>query len=148
MRLLLLLVVVNMAAVFGFVQTLHADKRSSLIPTLRQRVSMEHKAPALLAASPAESAPPKKKGKTLEQLRDEGGRLTVNTPIGALNPFALYYGLTSIFLGIPWYFALKTCQFLYWITGNRFDPKVRQKEMNGCWIVVASDGFSFLKRYS
>ena len=42
-------------------------------------------------------------------------------------PFALYYGLLSIFLGIPWLIALKTCQLLYFITGNRFDPKVSEK---------------------
>jgi hypothetical protein len=63
--------------------------------------------------------------KTLQELRAEGGPLTFNTPIGALNPFAIYYGLMSIFLGIPWYFALKGCQFMYLITGGRFDKKVR-----------------------
>jgi hypothetical protein len=63
--------------------------------------------------------------KTLKELRAEGGPLTFNTPIGALNPFAIYYGLVSIFLGIPWYFALKGCQLMYFITGGRFDKKVR-----------------------
>jgi hypothetical protein len=66
------------------------------------------------------------KKKTLKELRAEGGPLTFNTPIGALNPFAIYYGLMSIFLGIPWFFALKLCQLMYFITGNRFDRKVRE----------------------
>lgn len=68
----------------------------------------------------------KKKKKTLKDFREEGGILSFNTPVGALNPFGIYYGLVSIFLGIPWFFALKTCQFMYWITGGRFDKKV-------CW---------------
>jgi hypothetical protein len=66
------------------------------------------------------------KKKTLKDFRKEGGILTFNTPIGALNPFAIYYGLTSLVLGIPWFIALKSCQFLYWITGGRFDKKVRK----------------------
>jgi hypothetical protein len=65
-----------------------------------------------------------KQKKTYQELRAEGGPLTVNTPIGALNPFALYYGITSILLGIPWFISCKICQLLYFITGNRFDKKV------------------------
>jgi hypothetical protein len=61
----------------------------------------------------------------LLELKKQGGSFTFNTPIGALNPFAIYYGLTSIFLGIPWYFALKTYQLLFWMTGGRIDRKVR-----------------------
>lgn len=68
---------------------------------------------------------PATKKKTLKELRAEGGFSTFNTPIGALNLFAIYYGLMSIFLGIPWFVALKACQFMYWITGGRFDKKVR-----------------------
>ena len=69
-----------------------------------------------------------KKKDELKKLRAHGGPLTFNTPIGALNPFAIYYGLMSLFLGIPWFIALKSCQFLYWITGGRFDQKVRLNE--------------------
>ena len=39
-------------------------------------------------------------------IRKEGGRFAFNTKYGALNPFAIYYGLVAIFLGIPWFFAL------------------------------------------
>ena len=64
------------------------------------------------------------KKKTLQDLRAEGGPFTFNTPIGALNPFALYYGITSVVLGIPWFIGCQICRFLSWITGGRFDPKV------------------------
>ncbi|MGK3741806.1 MAG: hypothetical protein ACI90V_008660 [Bacillariaceae sp.] len=65
------------------------------------------------------------KKKTWKELRKEGGPLTINTPIGALNPYALYYFFVSVALGIPWVILCKCCQFMYWITGNRFDPEVR-----------------------
>jgi len=67
----------------------------------------------------------KKKGRSLEELRREGGFLSVNTPIGGLNPYAIYYGLTSLFLGLPWFAALKASQFTYWITRGRFDKNRR-----------------------
>jgi hypothetical protein len=77
-----------------------------------------------------------KKKKTIQDLRAEGGPLTFNTPIGALNPFAIYYGCTSIFLGIPWFVACKFCQFLYWISRGKFDPKVSRS----CHRVTATRG--------
>jgi hypothetical protein len=67
-----------------------------------------------------------KQKKTYQELRAEGGPLTFNTPFGALNPFAIYYGVNSILLGIPWFFSCKLCQLLYFLTGNRFDKKVRE----------------------
>ena len=75
------------------------------------------------AAAPAGTKNVAKK-KTLQDLRAEGGPFTFNTPIGALNPFALYYGITSVVLGIPWFIGCQICRFLSWITGGRFDPKV------------------------
>ena len=62
--------------------------------------------------------------KTYKELRAEGGPFTVNTPIGALNPFALYYFCVSVSLGIPWVIFCKIWQFVHWISGGRFDPKV------------------------
>jgi hypothetical protein len=65
---------------------------------------------------------------TKEQLRQqalkEGGLFTFNTKYGALNPYAIYYGLTSIFLGIFWYAALTAIQFLYFVTRGRVDKRV------------------------
>lgn len=70
---------------------------------------------------------------TKEQLQQqalkEGGLFTFNTKYGALNPYAIYYGLTSIFLGIFWYAALTAIQFLYFVTRGRVDKRVS-------WIVI------------
>ena len=70
-----------------------------------------------------ESPTPTKK-KTLKDLRAEGGKLTFNTPIGALNPFAIYYGVMSILLGLPWFLSTKMWQFMAFLTRGRFDIKV------------------------
>mmetsp|Transcript_25777 Transcript_25777/g.70849 ORF Transcript_25777/g.70849 Transcript_25777/m.70849 type:complete len:372 (-) Transcript_25777:524-1639(-) len=76
----------------------------------------------------------KPKKKTLKELRAEGGPFSVNTPIGALNPFAVYYFFVSVGLGIPWFLSCFACQILYKITGNRFDPKRRVPVLFGhCW---------------
>lgn len=69
-----------------------------------------------------------KKKEDWKRIRKEGGFLTFNTPIGALNPFAIYYGLTSILLGIPWFISLKIYQLLQFITRERFDKKVSHEE--------------------
>ena len=81
-------------------------------------------------ASTTETSNNESKKKTLKELRMEGGPLTINTPIGALNPYALYYFFVSVALGIPWVIACKCLQFMYWITGNRFDPEVRTYVIN------------------
>lgn len=75
-----------------------------------------------------------KKKKTWKELRKEGGPFTLNTPIGALNPFAMYYFFVSVGLGIPWFFCCKFLQIIYWITGNRFDSQRRIPIFFGhCW---------------
>jgi hypothetical protein len=56
-----------------------------------------------------------------QQIRREGGPLAFNTKYGALNPYAIYYGSLSIFLGIPWFFALKLYALLARVTRKRFD---------------------------
>ena len=63
--------------------------------------------------------------KRLQQIRSEGGPLAFNTKFGALNPFAIYYGLVSIGLGLIWFMALSACQLMYTLTGNRVDKKRR-----------------------
>ena len=65
-----------------------------------------------------------KQREQMKLLREQGGPFTFNTPVGALNPFAIYYGLLSIFLGIPWFISLKLTQLLYFLTRGRFDKKV------------------------
>jgi len=72
------------------------------------------------AAAPLSTKEQKKKERK-ELIRKEGGRFAFDTKYGALNPYAIYYGLTAILLGIPWFFALTFCQLFYFVTGNRFD---------------------------
>lgn len=57
----------------------------------------------------------------MKKLRKEGGIFTFKTKYGALNPFAIYYGVTSILLGLPWFFFLTVSQLFYTITRNTVD---------------------------
>lgn len=84
-------------------------------------------ASALFSATAASALTPSdlRKKERKEWVRRDGGIFAFNTKFGALNPFAIYYGFVAVFFGIPWYFALTLCQFLYFITGNRWDPQRR-----------------------
>lgn len=82
--------------------------------------------------TPAEA----KKEERRKQVKKEGGRFAFNTKYGALNPFAIYYGVTAILLGLPWFVALTICQLLYTITGNRFDKYVSFIEMMLCLALI------------
>jgi hypothetical protein len=101
---------------------------------LRSKVSTTTLSAASIAAiSPVE---PTKKERG-SAVRKEGGLFAFNTKYGGLNPFAIYYGLVSILLGIPWYFALTFCQLLYKISGNRWDQKRRVPiTINHIWGVL------------
>lgn len=59
------------------------------------------------------------------RIRREGGPLSFATKYGALNPYAIYYGLLAIFLGIPWFIALKAYALLRFLTRNKFDKLQR-----------------------
>jgi hypothetical protein len=75
-----------------------------------------------------------KQQKLVQQIKNEGGRLSFNTKYGALNPYAIYYGLTSILLGIIWFVALSFMQILYKLTGDRLDEKRRIPVfLSQCW---------------
>lgn len=112
---------------------LFLDRASSGVEDRQKTISTT----TLLAAeeSAAESGTSlKQKKKTYEELRKEGGPLTFNTPIGALNPFAIYYFFVSVGLGIPWICFVKMWQFVHWISRGRFDPKRRIPIFFGhCW---------------
>lgn len=62
-----------------------------------------------------------KRQQKLEFIKSKGGRFSFNTKYGALNPFAIYYGLTSILLGLPWFVALTCYQLIQYVTRGRFD---------------------------
>ncbi|KAL7470604.1 hypothetical protein ACHAXS_010858 [Conticribra weissflogii] len=66
-----------------------------------------------------------KQQKRLKQIREEGGIFAFNTKYGALNPFGIYYGLTSIALGLVWFVGLTASQLLYKVTGDKLDKKRR-----------------------
>lgn len=66
-----------------------------------------------------------KQQKRIQQIRKEGGLFAFNTKYGALNPYAIYYGLVSIGLGLVWFVFLTLSQLFYKITGGRFDKKRR-----------------------
>lgn len=66
-----------------------------------------------------------KKAERRKKIREEGGLFAFNTKYGALNPFAIYYGLVAIFLGIPWLFALTFCQLFYFVTRGKIDKQRR-----------------------
>jgi len=57
--------------------------------------------------------------------KEGGGFLSFKTKYGYLNPFAIYYGLTSILLGLPWFVALNMCQVLYAVTRSKVDKLKR-----------------------
>jgi len=61
----------------------------------------------------------------IAQIRKEGGIFAFNTKFGALNPFAIYYGITSILLGLVWVAAITACDILYKLTGNKIDSRRR-----------------------
>ena len=60
-----------------------------------------------------------------QEVRKQGGRLAFSTKYGALNPFAIYYGLVAIGLGIPWFLSLKVYTFFQILTRGRFDKRRR-----------------------
>mmetsp|Transcript_23145 Transcript_23145/g.54729 ORF Transcript_23145/g.54729 Transcript_23145/m.54729 type:complete len:362 (-) Transcript_23145:182-1267(-) len=102
---------------------------SSKSPLFSNRASEKRQAGnsdmALSAAAESEAGTPSEEKKTLADLRKEGGPFSFNTPIGALNPYALYYFFVSVSLGIPWFVFVKIWSFFHWLSRGRFDPRRR-----------------------
>lgn len=101
------------------------------LPSLRSRIATRAAASSAAATPEGDGESAKelthaeaKKQARSKKVKEEGGPLAFNTKYGALNPFAIYYGLTAILLGLPWLAALTFCQLLYTITGNRVDKNV------------------------
>jgi hypothetical protein len=87
---------------------------SSLFPSPRSKNTLS--SPSYLAAATLST--------TVTDDHDGDGKIgmfSFKTKYGYLNPFAIYYGVTSIILGIPWFVALNICQLIYKVTGDRFD---------------------------
>jgi len=106
---------------------------STLFPLRLDPTVGEKKFVGILSASSATTVIPQTEGNDNDRtntsssslVRSQGGRLSFSTKYGALNPFAIYYGLVAIFLGIPWFLALTACQCLYFVTGGRVDKMRR-----------------------
>mmetsp|Transcript_42537 Transcript_42537/g.90474 ORF Transcript_42537/g.90474 Transcript_42537/m.90474 type:complete len:351 (+) Transcript_42537:266-1318(+) len=101
-------------------------------PRRRTRLSLSASVAASSDDAPSASAAATSDGKALTkqqkrraQIRKEGGPLAFDTKYGALNPYAVYYGLTSIALGLVWFVALTLSQLFYKVTGDRIDKKRR-----------------------
>lgn len=77
------------------------------------------------SSAAADGAALTKQQRRLRQIREEGGPLAFNTKYGALSPYAIYYGLVSIGLGLVWFVALTLCQLFYKLTGDRVDKRRR-----------------------
>ena len=83
---------------------------------------------ALATVSPDEVNEPTKLSKKLQmvsQIRQEGGLFAFNTKFGALNPYAIWYGVTSIVLGLFWFVALIGCELLYKVSSGKVDKLKR-----------------------
>jgi Acyltransferase len=81
---------------------------------------------AALSSSSTSTTPEEtKKEERRRLIKSEGGRFAFDTKFGALNPYAIYYGLVSILLGLPWFVALTACQLFYAVTRNKLDPQRR-----------------------
>ncbi len=79
---------------------------------------------ALVGAAP-DDVKSSKKMQLASQIRKEGGLFAFNTKFGALNPYALWYGVTSIVLGLFWFVALIGCELLYKVTNGKVDKLKR-----------------------
>jgi hypothetical protein len=93
------------------------------------RSSRSHSRLCMNSALAAESSPDDivatKKLQLKSQIRKEGGLFAFNTKFGALNPYAVWYGVTSIVLGLFWFVALIGCELLYKVTNGKADKLKR-----------------------
>ncbi|KAL7520030.1 hypothetical protein ACHAWX_004781 [Stephanocyclus meneghinianus] len=106
----------------------HIDTLAKPSRTSSPRFSSAAAAAADASATPSINEPTKiltKQQKRIQQIKSEGGPLAFNTKYGALNPFAIYYGLTAIGLGLVWFMALTIMQLVYKVTGDRIDKRRR-----------------------
>jgi len=84
-----------------------------------------------LAASSAALSPDEtttaltKKLELKKRIKQEGGPLAFQTPLGALNPFGIYWGLVSIGLGLFWFAGMELCRLFYLLTFNMIDKNRR-----------------------
>lgn len=125
------LAVLELSAVSGFAatstaatstlfrrQTAYVNPFSSTLLSIATTASGDE---AEVTTSPSAAA---MKLERKQLVRQEGGRFAFDTKFGALNPFAIYYGLVAIILGIPWTVTLTFCKLLYFVTRGKIDTQV------------------------
>lgn len=125
-RLLCYLLVALTAVTTLLVSPVQAFAPARLPQTSRRHASAQRFSAATAATGegePALSSADQKKEAHRQLIRQEGGRFAFDTKYGALNPFAIYYGLTAILLGIPWFAALTVYQLFAWVTRGKIDKQ-------------------------
>ena len=121
-----LLVVISTANAF------QATAPRSAFPT---GASLASQSPLFASSAAVEDVSTKHSKRQL--IRKQGGPLAFSTKYGALNPYAIYYGIIAIGLGIPWFFALKLYSFFQFVTRGRFDKRRRVPTfLNHLWGVT------------
>lgn len=108
----------------------HLPSSSSTLPLFRRSITSSVVSATASAASSEDDATEisildRKWEERVARVKELGGPLTFMTPVGAFNPYGLYYGITSIALGLIWYAELTMCKFLYFISRNKFDSQRR-----------------------
>ena len=103
---------------FSFQQNQSLKSSTSLFPQARS-TSVFHQATTAAASEDNGGVSIK------EKIRADGGRFSFNSKYGALNPFAIYYGVTSILLGLPWFVELMCINLFYKLTRNKVDKSKR-----------------------
>lgn len=102
-------------------QTTTPAPRVTLAPTTNSVLASQSHLFSATAGTGEVSASSSSQLTQKQLIRQEGGALAFKTKFGALNHYAIYYGLLAIFLGVPWFIALKSYQLLQILTRNRFD---------------------------
>lgn len=102
----------------------YTTKSASLFPSPREKFEFrnKHDKPITTAAATSAALSPSD-GENNKS--EKNGLFTFKTKYGYLNPYAIYYGLVSILLGLPWFVALTLCDIFYKITNNKFDKMRR-----------------------
>jgi 1-acyl-sn-glycerol-3-phosphate acyltransferase len=95
-------------------------KSSSLFPQPKSRAQQQQLSSSSLLS--AALSPPSSSNDSDSEGFNTGkvGWFSFKTKFGYLNPYAIFYGVTSILLGIPWFIALNLCQLMYAIS-DKFD---------------------------
>ena len=112
-------------------------KRACSLPIGGTPQVVASKSPLFSAATGSGDLSTSKQLSRKQLIRKEGGPFAFSTKYGALNLYAIYYGLVAIGLGIPWFVSLKIYSFFQFLTRGRFDKYRRiPTTLNHLWGVT------------